>query len=117
MLFSAAKLVVNVDVQAGNRMASQYAQPMLWGLLEARDRQQWPTLVRGDIAHGNEDMMAGAEARGVSYVFKLRQTKGVAKLIEKLARQGNMAGWREAGRAGMGWKTSCGCRAGAGGGG
>ena len=31
MLFSAAKLVVNVDVQAGNRMASQYAQPTLWG--------------------------------------------------------------------------------------
>lgn len=101
MLFSAAKLVVNVDVQAGNRMASQYAQPTLWGWLEARDRQQWPTLVRGDIAHGNEEMMAGAEARGLSYVFKLRQTKGVAKLIEKLARQGNKAGWRE---AGQGWE-------------
>jgi hypothetical protein len=100
ILFIAAKLVVNVDVQAGNRMASQYAQPTLWGWLEARDGQQWPTLVRGDIAHGNEEMMACAEARGLSNVFKLRQTKGVAKLIGKLARQGDKAGWRE---AGQGW--------------
>lgn len=98
LLFSAAKLVVNVDVQAGNQTASQYAQPTLWGWLEARERKDWPTLLRGDIAHGNEEMMAGAEQRGLSYVFKLRQTKGVAQLIEKLARRGDKAGWREAGQ-------------------
>ncbi len=101
MLFSAAKLVLNVDVQAGNQTASQYAQPTLWGWLESRDRKNWPTLLRGDIAHGNEEMMAGAEARGLAYVFKLRQTKGVAKLIEKLARRGEKAGWRT---AGQGWE-------------
>ena len=98
MLFSGAKLVLNVDVQAGNQVASQYAQPGLWGWLESRERKDWPTLLRGDIAHGNEEMMAGAEARGLEYVFKLRQTKGVAKLIEKLARRGATAGWREAGQ-------------------
>jgi len=98
MLFSAAKLVLNVDVQAGNLVASQYAQPTLWGWREARDKKDWPTLLRGDIAHGNEEMMAGAEARGLQYVFKLRQTKGVAKLIEKLARRGDKAGWRNAGQ-------------------
>lgn len=101
MLFTAAKLVINVDVQAGNQMASQYAQPTLWGWLEARERKYWPTLLRGDIAHGNEEMMAGAEQRGVAYVFKLRQTKGVVKLIEKLARRGDKAGWAE---AGQGWE-------------
>jgi hypothetical protein len=98
MLFSAAKLVVNVDVQAGNQTASQYAQPTLWGWLDAREKTDWPTLLRGDIAHGNEEMMAGAEARGLEYVFKLRQTKGVAKLIEKLARLGEKAGWQDAGQ-------------------
>lgn len=51
-----------------------------------------------DIAHGNEEMMAGAEARGVAYVFKLKQTKGVAKLIEKLAGRGEKAGWQNAGQ-------------------
>lgn len=98
MLFSAAKLVLNVDVQAGNLIASQYAQPTLWGWLEARERSEWPTLLRGDIAHGNEEMMAGAEQRKLTYVFKLRQTKGVAQLIAKLARRGEKAGWQEAGQ-------------------
>jgi hypothetical protein len=30
-LCSAAKLVLNVDVQAGNQTASEHAQPVLWG--------------------------------------------------------------------------------------
>ncbi len=98
MLLSAAKLVLNVDVQADNQMASTYARPTLWGWLEARNKKDWPTLPRGDIGHGNEEMMAGAEERGLAYVFKLKQTKGVATLIEKLARRGAKAGWQDAGQ-------------------
>lgn len=101
MVLAAAKLVLNVDVQAGNQTASQYAQPTLWGWLEARERKQWPTFVRGDIAHGNEQMMQGAEQRGVQYLFKLRQSKGVAQLIGRLAARGAKAGWRD---AGQGWE-------------
>ena len=71
-----------------------HAQPSLWGWLESRERKDWPTLVRGDIAYGNEEMMTGCEQRDLAYVFKLRQTKGVAQLIGKLARQGNKAEWR-----------------------
>jgi len=88
MVLSAAKLVLNVDVQAGNQTASQYAQPALWGWLEARDRKQWPTFVRGDIAHGNEQMMEGCERRDLRYLFKLRQTKGVAELVARRAARG-----------------------------
>jgi hypothetical protein len=40
--------------------------------------------VPDDIAHGNEDLMTGAEERGMQYVFKLRQTKGLIGLIEEL---------------------------------
>ena len=32
MVLAAAKLVLNVDVQAGNLTASEYAQPTLWGV-------------------------------------------------------------------------------------
>jgi hypothetical protein len=39
-----------------------------------------PTFLRGDIAHGDENMMQGAKQRGIPYFFKLRQTKGVAPL-------------------------------------
>lgn len=101
MVLAAAKLVLNVDVQAGNQTASQYAQPTVWGWLEARDRKQWPTFVRGDIAYGNEQMMDGCERRGLRFLFKLRQTKGVAQLVARLATRGDKAGWRD---AGQGWE-------------
>jgi hypothetical protein len=101
MVLAAAKLVLNVDVQAGNLTASEYAQPTLWGWLDARDRKDWPTFLRGDIAHGNERMMQGAEERDLAYLFKLRQTKGVGQLIGRLAARGNKSGWRT---AGQGWE-------------
>jgi hypothetical protein len=101
MVLAAAKLVLNVDVQAGNLTASEYAQPTLWGWLESRQRKDWPTFLRGDIAHGNEHMMQGAEQRGLPYLFKLRQTKGVGQLIARLAARGDKAGWRP---AGQGWE-------------
>jgi len=37
MVLAAAKLVLNVDVQAGNLTASEYAQPTLWGWLASCD--------------------------------------------------------------------------------
>ena len=103
MLFTAAKLVLNVDVQAGNQTASLYGQDGLWGWLEARDRKHWPTLVRGDCGHGNEEMMAGCEERGLAYLFKLKQSRGVAKLVEVLGRRGAEVGWQP---AGQGWEAS-----------
>jgi hypothetical protein len=101
MVLAAAKLVLNVDVQAGNLTASEYAQPTLWGWLESRQRKDWPTFLSGEIAHGNENMMQGAEQRGLPYLFKLRQTKGVGQLIGRLAARGHKAGWRA---AGQGWE-------------
>ena len=101
MVLAAAKLVLNVDVQAGNLTASEYAQPTLWGWLESRDRKNWPTFLRGDIAHGNEKMMSGAEERGVAYLFKIRRTKGVVQLISRLGARGEKSDWRP---AGQGWE-------------
>ncbi len=54
-MLAPGKLVLNVDTQAGNRSASEYAQPALWGSLDARHPKLWPTLIRGDIAHANEN--------------------------------------------------------------
>ena len=96
-LFSSAKLVLNVDVQAGNQTASEYAQPVLWGWIDARPKEEWPTLLRGDIAHGSEKMMKEAEARGIPYLFKLKRSPGVEKLIAELVSRGDRTGWREAG--------------------
>jgi len=102
LLLTPAKLVLNVDVQAGNQTASLYGQDGLWGWLESRDKQQWPTLVRGDSGHGNEAMMVGCEERGLKYLFKLKLSKGVVKVIEKLSRAKGEVKWKP---AGQGWEA------------
>ena len=88
--------------QAGTQNASEYAQPTLFGWLEARDRKLWPTFVRGDIAYGNENMMAGLEQRKLSYLFTLRQSKNVSRTIARLAKQGNKVDWQS---SGQGWES------------
>ena len=42
--------------------------------------------LRGDCGFGNEGIMREAEARGLPYLFKLRLTANVKRMIEKLAR-------------------------------
>lgn len=100
MLFTAAKLVVNVDVQAGNQTASMYGQPSLWGWMDGRKTKR-PWLVRGDCGHGNEEMMKGCEERGLTYLFKLKKSKGVSELIRKMGKREGQ--WRP---AGQGWEAS-----------
>jgi hypothetical protein len=41
--------------------------------------------LRGDCGFGNEGVMREAEARGLPYLFKLRLTKNVLRMIEKLS--------------------------------
>lgn len=95
---AAIRLVVEVEVQAGNRTASQYAQPALWAWLDGRPREQWPHLLRGDISWGTERMMQEAEKRELPYLFKLKKTSKVNRHIEKLwGRQDWVA-------AGAGWE-------------
>ena len=78
---AAIRMVLDVEVQAGNQTASQYAQPGLWAWLDRRPRAQWPKLVRGDIAWGTERMMVECEKRSLPYLFKIRQTTKVKRHI------------------------------------
>jgi hypothetical protein len=95
---AAIRLIIEVEVQAGNHTASQYAQPGLWAWLDARPREQWPHVLRGDISWGTERMMQEAEQRDLPYVFKLKKSSKVNRHIEKLwARQDWVA-------AGAGWQ-------------
>jgi hypothetical protein len=80
-------MVLDVEVQAGNQTASKYAQPGLWQWLERRPREQWPQLIRGDLAWGTERMMEECENRDLPYLFKLKQTAKVKRHIEKLFRR------------------------------
>ena len=89
------RLVLDVEVQAGNQNASKHSSPGLWALLERIGRTNWPAFIRGDRDWGTQGNMARAEQEGIDYLFKLRMTKGVKKLDERL-----MCGavWRDAGQ-------------------
>ena len=79
------RLILDVEVQPGNQMAASYTAPDLWSLLDRIPRHQWPEFIRGDCAFGSDGVMRVAEEKGVPYVFKLKQTKNVKRLIEQLS--------------------------------
>jgi len=94
-----ARLVLDVDVLSGNEHTSNYSAPGLWALLERMPRDQWPTLLRGDAGFGNEPIMREAEQRGLAYLFKLRLTANVKRMLTRLSAQD---AWID---AGQGWQA------------
>lgn len=78
------RLVLDVEVKNGKAHAPQHGLPRLRALLEGLPSKQRPALVRGDNAFGNERVMAEMEDLDQGYLFKLRQTAGVKRLIERL---------------------------------
>jgi hypothetical protein len=62
----------------------------LWGWLAPHERKGWPTLVRGDIACGNEEMLAGCEQRGLVYLLQPRQA---GRWPARLRLEGDRVAW------------------------
>jgi len=94
-----ARLVLEVDVRSGNEQASNYSAPGLWALLDRIPRDQWPALLRGDTGFGNEPIMREAEQRGLAYLFKLRLTANVKRMLTRLSAPD---AWID---AGQGWQA------------
>jgi len=92
------RLVLDVEVAPGNEHASKHAAPGLWALLDRIPRDCWPAFLRGDTGFGTEAVMREAEQRGLPYLFKLRLTANVKKLIKKTFSKSGWAG------AGQGWQ-------------
>ena len=97
-LMGAARLVLDVEVQPGKQTAAHHSLPGLWRLVDELPAPARPWLVRGDCHFGNERVLAEAESRSQTYLFKLRLTRKPKDLIRLLERQG---GW---GPAGQGWE-------------
>jgi hypothetical protein len=105
------RLVMEVEVQAGNQTAACFAQPELWELLDGLPKSSQPQFLRGDCNWGTDRAMEGCEQRQLPYLFKLKQSANVKKLIERLFGDGE---WVEAGQQWQGrdselklsgWKT------------
>ena len=86
------RLVLDVEVQSGKAGAAKHSLPRLCRLIQGLAPEERPTLVRGDNAFGNEGVMVELEALGQHYLFKLRQTAGVKRLIERQWQQGEWQG-------------------------
>ena len=97
-LMANTRLVLDVEVQAGNKTATCYSTPGLWQLLERIPRRFWPTFFRGDSGWGTDGFMGQAEEKGLPYLVKLRLTKNVRKLIEQAFCRSD---WDD---AGQGWE-------------
>ena len=89
------RICLDVEVRSGKEHAGKYGMPGLWKLIDSLPRQSWPKFLRGDCAYGNQENMSAAEERGMSYLFKLRQTRNVKELVRRLETFG---GWCNAGQ-------------------
>jgi len=83
------RMVLDVEVQSGKACAAKHSLPRLRLLIERLAPEERPILVRGDNAFGNEGVMLEMEEIGQRYLFKLRQTAGVKRLIERQWQQGD----------------------------
>lgn len=92
------RLALDVEVHAGNQTASLYTRPGLWRFLAQLPKAAWPTFLRGDCGFGTEGLLKEAETHGLPYLFKLKQTSGVKRLIQTLF---GPRAWES---AGQGWE-------------
>ena len=77
------RLVLDVDVQAGNQSHSNDSLPGLMSLLERFPEDCRPEFVRGDIAWGTDNAMTQLENANLCYLFKVKKSKNVKELICK----------------------------------
>lgn len=77
------RLILDVEVQAGNQSHSNDSLPGLIALLKRFPADGKPQFVRGDIGYGTDSFMNQMEALDQPYLFKLKKTKNVKSLIDK----------------------------------
>lgn len=82
-LIANLRLVLDVNVQAGDQTHSSYSFPGLMALLDALPAESKPEFIRGDCDWGNNTIMSELETKAYRYLFKLRKSKHVKALINK----------------------------------
>ena len=97
-MLAGLRLVLGVETAPGDEHTGAHSAPGLWALIDAMPPDCRPALLRGDTGVASEGVMREAEGRGLDYLFKLRLTKNVKRLIERTFSRG---GWSD---AGQGWQ-------------
>lgn len=89
------RLSLGVEVAAGDQHTGKHVAAGLWRTLDSLPRELWPAFIRGDVSFGSESIMVAAEQRQLHYLTKLRLTKNVKRLIDRLISSGH---WVDAGQ-------------------
>ena len=84
------RLVLDVEVMAGNETSSRYSMPGLLALLARLDKSLWPQFIRGDCDWGSDAVMKELEDIDAKYLFKVKKHAQVKELIYQVHCQG---GW------------------------
>lgn len=95
---SPLRLVLDAAVQPGREHSASHSLPGLADLLRRLSPEERPFVVRGDSAFGNATVMEELENLNQRYLFKLKQTAGVKRLITQVFRSPD---WQD---AGQGWQ-------------
>lgn len=77
------RMVLEVEVQAGNQSHSNHSLPGLISLLKRLLTDGKPEFVRGDIGYGTDNIMTEMEEINQRYLFKLKKSNAVKKLVNK----------------------------------
>ncbi|MCN4144747.1 MAG: hypothetical protein LC437_06770 [Thiohalomonas sp.] len=73
--------MLDVEVQSGDQSNSSHSMPGLTSLLHRLPLNGKPAFVRGDIAWGTDNVMTQLETIFQNYLFKLKKSNNVKKLI------------------------------------
>ena len=77
------RLVLDVEVKAGDQSHSSHSLPGLMSLLKELPEDKKPKFARGDIGFGTDRVMQDLESISQPYLFKLKKSKNVVNLIYK----------------------------------
>ena len=97
---SVLRLVIGAEIADGKSGSAAHSLPGLLAILARLLPTQRPKLIRGDCAFGNEGVMLALEEIDQPYLFKLKQTANVKRLVEKEWIEQNS--WSD---AGQGWEA------------
>lgn len=75
------RLVLDVEVKAGNQGNASHSLPGLMALLDRLPADSKPAFIRGDCDWGSNAAMNEMEQADYRYLFKMKKTQGVKELI------------------------------------
>lgn len=81
------RMILDAEVEDGKSGAGCYSAPRLWQLLDELPQECWPVFIRGDSSYGSESIMSEAERLSLRYLFKLKCSTKVKRLIATMMKK------------------------------